>query len=300
MPPRWRLVWPTGPSRSMEGTGTRKSTHLRGITGMRDSLRSSRGHQRFYASSSGDNWVSSSGARRPRSCAHPSPGQTKDLPHEFLDPLGCFGDPVGQHVGRGGDELMLLVHDELPDGAGLVLGAHPLQGGRGLGVRADRKLGSLVSQRFGKDRGSDADRADRLLRLVHLPDDPRDLRVQGAVGLLHGEVTEILGSAKPARENEGIQLRSLGCGHVADLPAGDSGRLDQDIPALAGAHLASEVVHDVHLVHVGGKADNLRSSPVEGKKREHRLVDLGPVIDTATREYNSNLYGSPPRASCTM
>src|SRR3990172_8290364 len=106
------------------------------------------------------------------------------------------------------------------------------------------------------------------------------LRVQGAVGLLHGEVTEILGSAKPARENEGIQLRSLGCGHVADLPAGDSGRLDQDIPALAGAHPAIEVVPHVQLFDVGGKADNLRSSAVKRDKREHGLVDFGPVIDS--------------------
>jgi hypothetical protein len=93
-------------------------------------------------------------------------------------------------------------------------------------VVADRQVRVRGAERLRDDRGRDADRADRLLRGVHLPDQPGDLGVDvGRVPLL-GEVREVLRRAEPAGHHERVEVLRAGVLDVLDLPARDPRGLD--------------------------------------------------------------------------
>ena len=160
--------------------------------------------------------------------------------------------------------------------------SHGLEARGGGGVVADGQLACQagVAQDGGHHGRRDADRRDGFSGLEHLPHEARHLRVHGALRPRHGEVAEVLGRPEPARKHQGVDLPRPEAREVHDVAAGDAGGLDQNVARLTGL-LAADVVDDVHLLHIGGRADDLGTGPIEGQERQDGLVDLGAVEDTA-------------------
>ena len=145
----------------------------------------------------------------------------------------------------------------------------------------------LVAEQPGDQRRCDADGADRLALGVDLADEPRHLGMHAARGTLDREVAEVLGGPEAAREDQRVDVRTGDAREVGDVPPRNARRLHQHVPRLS-RHLAGEVVDNVELRRVRGGADGLRAGAIESQQREHRLVNLSPVVDAAPREDDTN------------
>ena len=113
-----------------------------------------------------------------------------------------------------------------------------------------------------------------------------------AVGALNGEVAQILGGAKAAGHQQGIEVGRIQLGHIPDLAAADTGCLDQDVAALPLAHLAGQVVDDVQLRHVGREALGGGALTGQCQQADDGFMDLGAIKHaTATQDHGHFFHG---------
>ena len=168
-----------------------------------------------------------------------------------------------------------------------MTGAHGLDGfGSGF-VLADGHL--HIFQHTGHHRRGDAEGPDGLAGSYHRPDGAGHLLVDIALRSFEGEVAEVLGHAEAAGHDESIEIFFIKLAQRPYLAAGNAGRLDQHVAAFV--HLLSrEMVDDMMLGDVGGK-DLIDPAVLhDGIEGHGGLVDLGTVINAASRENDCKFF----------
>ena len=115
---------------------------------------------------------------------------------QLVDARSRFGDGVGEHVGRGGDQLALGVLDDVLDMTLDVSGAHLAKCCGGVGIVADGAGHAGAEDTRGHGRG-DAHQTDRFAGADEGLRGGQYVGLHAAVGALAGEVGKVLGGAEP-------------------------------------------------------------------------------------------------------
>jgi len=163
-----------------------------------------------------------------------------------------------KHVGRGADHPPLGVDTDFGDAALIrrrAPGGDCLPGASVLSHSdADTWAAIGEAKDFGANHRGDADQAYGLSGGMKFLHHAFDLRLDAAGRTFEGKGAKVFGSAKAAGEDHGIKICGVQFRQVSYFAPADAGGFDHLITSLARFDLSGDVVDDMMLGGVEGKA----------------------------------------------
>ncbi len=209
---------------------------------------------------------------------------------EFLGANPHFHDARSAHVtGRRDDLVHRIDHDFIGLRVPMCC-THLSKCGSRVRIGSYRKLDMMVRSQDARDkRGSDAKGTNRLALRVQAAEEPRNRRINLALGPVLGKGAEVLGCPKAAGYYQTVQIRVGYCSAVGDFPARYASRLLKYVPALA-AGLPRCVIHNIALPFVGRDAHDLGTVFGQKIERESCFVNFAAVENSTTGKQNADLF----------
>lgn len=210
-----------------------------------------------------------------------------------------FADACGDHVGRGGDDLVFGIDADIGGFAALWLATQLGGNLRGLVFgSAEGDLDAVAAQDLGQHHGCDAHGHNGLAGTVsgeqcvgHAVDD-------GHLGAVEGKGGEVAGCTHAAGKGEAVVVGRHVVVDGQQFATGYAGGLHEDV-ALLGifqAHLLfvfllGQVYMRNDLEHAfGGEALILPPFTVDGEHKGEAFLQFAAVAVTAATEYNSYFF----------